>query len=515
MVNLVDTQRAAGDLQPLRDTHDFIAALPEDDPVAAMCQIAEALRAINAATTLTLEERYDDICLLDAVTVERTRPLLREYLTTSRHTRQRESDLWNSAGNGWRELADAYALCVQHYVADAAAASGFQKLARVSAARAMRALRRQLQWMRLRYAVPGAALWNGLAQLLVYAESEQVDEEVLIYPGEHTTVQREFLKALALAVLTGDNLLPPEQDLATYIVNHYAPHFVLSKTPDAGCTHSFDLKHPQAPLAIDRAVLPEPDLRYFGAGAAVVSLSEILHKLEQHPEVPAELGFDSPVDAAVLTPVLTQIHQDWSGNTPERRHTREKTNARVSVVPGFKAMLDALEQALADPFDFTTRTTEESWIASDISADGFGVLMPAVIGDWVSVGSVVGIEGEAAGEWAVGAVRRVRRLEGGQQHIGVQVLSRNAHAVRVMRESPPGANIRITQRLPVDHAILLTAEAAHQSEIELLVGDPTVYREGNVHVLFGDTALLVKLREVVMAAVDCTCIRCAVLSVET
>jgi len=499
----------------LRDAHDIIAELPPDDAVAAVRQITDALSAINGADALTLEERYDDICLLDAATVERTRLLLREYLNTSRHTKQRESDLWNGAYGCWRELATAYALCVQRYADDTAAAAGFQKLAQISAARAMRALRRQLQWLRIRYVPPVPAIWEGLASLYVYIESEDIEAEMLIYPGESTSIKREFLKTLALGVLTSDNLMPPQQDLATYIVNRYANAFVLSQTPDAGCTHCFDLQHPHAPATIGHDVQPGADVRYFGAGAAIASLEEALRIIEQKQEVPADLGFTKPIELAYLTPVLTQIHLDWAGKTPERRHARETTNARVSVVPGFHEIVDFLDQSVADPFDFTIRGTAESWIARDISPDGFGVVMPAVSGDWVTVGSVLGIEIEAAGEWSVGLVRRVRRIEDGQQHIGVQVLCRYAQAVRVMRESPLSGNVRITQRMPIDRGLLLTADAAHQKEIDVLVSDAALYGAGNVHVLTDDSALLVKLREVLEVTADCTRISFTVLSAES
>ena len=94
MHNWLGTRNATDVMALLRDTHQVIASLPADDAVAAVTQIAEALDAINHADSLTLEERYDDIYLLDAATVERTRLLLREYLTTSR---DRKSTRLNSS----------------------------------------------------------------------------------------------------------------------------------------------------------------------------------------------------------------------------------------------------------------------------------------------------------------------------------------------------------------------------------------------------------------------------------
>ena len=515
MLNWMGTQKTADGMSLLRDPHDVIAALPADDAVAAVVQITEALAAINCTDTLTLEERYDDIYLLDAATVERTRLLLREYLQTSRQTRQREADLWNGAYNCWNELATAYAICAQHYAADPAAAAGFRKPARVAVARSMRALRRQLQWLRLRYAAPVPSIWMGLANLYTYIEPENIDEEMLMYPGDTSTIKREFLKVLLQSSISTENLQPPGQDLATFIVSRYSANFVLSKTADAGCTHCFDLKNPKPPLPLSRAPAADSDLRYFGAGAASDSLCQALCYIEDTAKVPLELGFSYPIDLEFLTPVLTQIHRDWSGKPQARQHERQKSNARITVVPGFAQIIGVLEHAEADPFDFTEKSNAESWLANDMSAGGFGAVIPSVNADWVSVGNVAGIESEVAGEWSVGMVRRVQRIDDGQQQIGMQVLCRNAQAVRIMREDYADTSLRITQRMPLDQGILLTADAANQKDIEVLVADPTRYDEGSVHMTVGDHVLLLHIQDVVEKTDACARVRFTVVGIES
>jgi hypothetical protein len=512
MQNGKDTHESADASPLLRDTHKVIAAVPADDAVAAAKQITAALAAINGNSAPALQQRFDAVSLLDAAAVPRTDALLREYLNTPRHTRQRESELWQGAYHFWGELAAAYALCAQGTVDPGAAGRGNTYL-QVAAARAIRALRRQLQWLRIRYAPAPPQIWESLAALLVLSEAADNAGEIAIYPGTNTTLQREILKMLALAVMTGENLMPPEQHLAAHLVKRYARDFSLSQSPGAGSTHSFDVKHPQAPAPLGAAVLPGADLRYFDAGAAVASLAEVLHALEQKQGVAAHLGFTIPIDPALLTPVLQHIYLDWAGKPLERLQQREKNNARISVLPGFSKIAHEIDRSMGDPFDFTAKAAGESWVASDISADGFGVVMPAVSGDWVSVGSVLGIENEVAGAWSVGIVRRVRRLDAGQMHIGVQVLCRHAQAVRVMREAS-GAGASLTQRIPVDRGILLTADAIHQQQIELLVSDAALYNGNTLHVVTGDGALLVKLHAIREVTADCARVSLTVLGIE-
>ena len=185
------------------------------------------------------------------------------------------------------------------------------------------------------------------------------------------------------------------------------------------------------------------------------------------------------------------------------------------MVPGFKEILDALENMAADPLDFTAKANVESWVANDISAGGFGAVIPSTSGDWVTVGSIAGIESEVVGEWAVGIVRRVQRLDDGQQRIGMQVLSRNALGVRVMREDASPVNMRLTQRMPLDDAILLTQDASAQMDVEALVKDEGRYDEGNVHMLAGRSVLLLQIQEVVEKYASCVRVRFTVLGVET
>jgi cyclic-di-GMP-binding protein len=182
-------------------------------------------------------------------------------------------------------------------------------------------------------------------------------------------------------------------------------------------------------------------------------------------------------------------------------------------VPGFDHTLKVLEQMLADPFDFTHKSEVESWVVNDISADGFGAMLPAISSDWVSVGSVAGIASDVTGEWAVAMVRRARRLGNGngQLEIGMQVLSRNATAVRMMREDMTGVDQRITQRMPIDSAILLTPEAARQKAVEVLVTDATLYGPGNVYMLVGDLVLVVQFREILEENTACARIGFAVV----
>ena len=66
MPNLPDAQEKTVDASWLTGLQDLIAALPADDAVAAVRQIAQALAAMNSIEQLPLTDRYNAVCRLDS-----------------------------------------------------------------------------------------------------------------------------------------------------------------------------------------------------------------------------------------------------------------------------------------------------------------------------------------------------------------------------------------------------------------------------------------------------------------
>jgi hypothetical protein len=503
MLKWMGGRRATGAALKVSRACDVVAALPSGNAVAAVNAITEALEAIKNANALALNERFDEIQQLDIAAVVHTRTLLREYLNTSRQKKLRESELWNSAHGCWSELASAYADCVQRYAVGTNGALTFRLKVPVALARALRALRRQLQWTRIRYSVPSVQLWSDLAGLYTFLPASAVAEPLLIYPGENTSIKLEFLKVLMQSALSCEILQPPGQDLATQVVGHFASLFVLSKKPDTGCTHWFDFSNPQAPVRNNRTPLPDADVCYFGAGPAVEALKQALAHLEATRELPPALILEDKVDPAFVKSIFASVHEDWSGKTQSRQHERQKINARITVVPGFKDIVRTLEFVISDSLDFTDQPTAESWVVDDVSESGYGAVIPAVAGDWVEVGSLVGFEGELPQHWRVGMVRRVLRLDGNQQRVGVQLLGRKAALVRIRREDQLHTDMGISQKIPLDFAILLNADIANQSEVEVMVRGGSFTSLDKVYMEVGKQQIVLRPKAVVEKNAAC------------
>ena len=89
------------------------------------------------------------------------------------------------------------------------------------------------------------------------------------------------------------------------------------------------------------------------------------------------------------------------------------------------AALDPGGEALFDPEKI------ESWIVENVSAGGFGALVPQLRGDWLKIGRLLGLQPEGGSNWIIGVVRRFQRDASQQGAVGIQTLGRTAHPARV------------------------------------------------------------------------------------
>jgi hypothetical protein len=88
----------------------------------------------------------------------------------------------------------------------------------------------------------------------------------------------------------------------------------------------------------------------------------------------------------------------------------------LTVANGLKGVMAILGNA--------PLSSAETWVIENVSAGGFGALVPQVKGDWLRVGALVAIQPEGGNNWVVGMVRRVSRTPDQRARVGIQSLSR-------------------------------------------------------------------------------------------
>jgi hypothetical protein len=474
-------QKPEHPLADSRKVQEVIAKLPANDSVQAIGEIAGWIEMLNTADGLKLDSRFENLNLLDGASRQPERRLFADYLATPRQKKAHEHRLWSGAFNFWRLLGEGYHKCLERVESEPGSALTSKASMAIYIGRALRCLRHQLRWNLMRYELPEGRVWTMMARLFESAEEKELmDESISVYPGSSGTssVRQEFMKGMILAASSTDSLQPPGQDLAVRIVSYFSGMFVVSKEA-AGCTHWIDLAEPRAPVRVLRNPPAVPTIRYIGAGPALRELEQLRAHISYTRSLPADLNLGEESDHEVVLDLLQHLEQDWAGKTQARRHERKKTAARVTVVPGFKEIVSALEFAINDSLDFTHQKSAESWIVQDMSAGGYGAVIPAVAGDWVEVGSVVGVEGESFREWRVGLIRRVTRNEQQQQHVGVQLLTQ---AATLLRLRPPGSPAPGKSTA----GVLLTPQIEGQKEVEILTPRGHCARRDGIETELGD-----------------------------
>lgn len=447
-----------------RKARDVIANLGGHDSAQDLAAVTAAIEAVTSHGDLGLQDRFDEIQLLDSAGQPRLYELIKGYLATPRHKKSRESELWESAYGYLRELYQAYLLCIQRYEVDPGGSTRFRLSLPTAVTRALRALRLQLKWALLRYTAPDQRIWTEMAELYSFAVSNGIAEEAVpFYPGRKISIREEFVKGLMIAASSSDSLRPAELDLATRLVDYYSGFFVIAGKPFEGCTHWFDMNDPCPPVRTSRAPPENAAVQYFGAGAALAELNAAHAEMAYTGSMPQAFRFYEKQDDQILLSALKHLALDWAGKTQARQDERRKITSRLTIVPGLPDIIRALTFAVNDSLDFTDQPAAESWVAEDASAGGYGAVIPAVAGDWVEVGSLIGIEGASILDWRIGVIRRVNLLEGNQQRVGVQLLGSGAALVTLrQQESRPGTK-------SAEPAVLITLEPETQDNVEVLV----------------------------------------------
>lgn len=457
-------------LADARQARDLVSTLQPGDPATALRQITEWLASLNQTEGVKTSRRFETVDLLDGAANVPQVKLSQDYLSTPRQQKYHENRLWNAAYGYWKELGDAYNMCLREYESGSSGTTAIRRSLPVIVARTLRALTLQLKWGLLRYGPVERRIWSEISRLYLLAEQAgMADSGIAIYPDEHelTTPQREFLKALVLAASSPDGLLPMRLDIAERAVAHFAGAFRLSTRPE-GCTHCFDLAHSKPPVRLLKGPNPSDTQRFFAAGEGLAELGRLTDRISQSGVIPAEVNLGGSHEKELVTGVLNYLAHTWSDRPQTRGTERRQTAGQITVVPGLKEMLGTFEPHLDDDLDFTCLASAEKWIVDNVSDYSYGAIIPARKGSWIRIGALIGVKNETSEYWTIGIIRRIACDEYQQRRVGIQLLARTAIPIKIAR-IPETTSLNFTDHEPQQGAVLLIGHPDHQEEIGVVL----------------------------------------------
>jgi len=416
---------------PLADPKEakrIFDALPADDAAKALEELEHWLDSVSDAEDLKPDRRLALLFLVDEAGQPRVRRLVRDYLAAARPSRFQENRLWHRIHEYHRHAADAYAKLLSGVSQDARGEASIKAQAGLLFGRALRHVAQRLKWIQFRYGPTDMAVWGQLN--LLYAQAERAghaEVSCIMYAGEtgESSPRREFLKAELFGASSPDGLLPPEVDFAERLIAEFVGGITLAAAPAPQLTYWTDISQAMGPLRVVRQPAAAPGLRCFGAAQALAQLQAQIERVRANRQLPAEPLYASLRDADMALDVMHHLALYWSPEPPERKSQRHSVKSRLTVTYGLAGVTTALGGGSSLDFD---ASANENWIVENVSAGGFGAVVPQIKGDWLKVGALLAMQPEGGSNWLVGIVRRVSKTGTQQARVGIQTLSRAPQA---------------------------------------------------------------------------------------
>lgn len=424
MIRLFGGGRADHPLADPKEAKRIFDSLPTDDAVKALEELEHWLDSVSDAEGIKPDQRLTLLFQLDEAGQPRARRLVRDYLAAARPSRFQENRLWHRIHEYHRHAADAYGKLLSAISQDPKGAASIKVHSGLLFARALRHVGQRLKWIQFRYGPTDMAVWGQLN--LLYAQAERAghaETACVVYAGEtgESSPRREFLKAELFGASSPDGLLPPEVDFAERLIAEFVGGIALAQAPAPQLTYWTDIGQAMGPLRIVRAPDPSPGLRCFGAAQALSLLQAQIERVQSNRQLPSDPLYASLRDPETALEVMRHLALYWSPEPPERKSQRHNVKSRLTVTHGLAGVTTALGGGSSLDFD---ASTNESWIVENVSAGGFGAVVPQIKGDWLRVGALLAMQPEGGTNWLVGIVRRVSKTGTQQARVGIQTLSR-------------------------------------------------------------------------------------------
>ena len=465
MLKLFGAGAPAHPMRNPKEARRILEALPAGD-VAALGELAHWQESVSAAEGFKAAERIPLVLSIDEAAQPRLRKLAREYFGAARPSRFQENRLWTQLHEYWKQAGLACGRAIDHAVQ--APKTLDAKTLPLVAARALRSLAQQIKWQHMRYGPIDPAVWGILNNVYALCEARGIAEtQLTLYMGAaqgaspQTSPRLEFLKAVMFSASSPDCLLAPKVELAERLIGDLAASFTLASAPAAGLLYWIDITRPMPPLRLVKPPPPAAGLRCFGPGNALTALHAHIQRIETTQQVPASLA--PTQDPEMALEVLRHLATVWSPEAPERKHARHNVKSRLSIAHGFEGLVEALGGAGSLDFD---QKSAENWVVENVSAGGFGAVVPQIKSDWLRVGALLAMQPDGGANWIVGAVRRMNRISSQEARVGIQTLSR----------APRLAQFRI-RGMGEQTGVLLPAAVLGSGEVSIALR-PGVYPPG-------------------------------------
>ncbi len=462
------------------------AALASRTGTDLLAEFGSRLDAVHSQMDMKLADQFEIVDLADRGARVLVSELESQYFSDSDTT---ESDdqarIWGAISLYSAQLEAAYThLCRQFQTYSLGWAEVGEKIPLVIA-RAARATSMRLKWQLMRYLPVEMEIWQTLAQLWTFVEDKGLTGARVAVYDDKSTLPREFLKPMMLAVSAADSLPALEVEIACRIIDHLSDRFELQRHPAKSCNFFFDIDRWTVPERYTAASAVRSGSRFFGAGKVIKDLDQLTARLAEGDIGPREMNLDGIGDMAAVVHVLEHLGRHWWERRPERRAERRRSVSQIGVAYGFE---EVMKRFSTDDIADQLRAPAETWAVENESDGGYGAVLPIGTAAWLQVGKVLALRPTDSRVWSVGIVRRLAAHGGGQRHVGIELLARGARLVTLTQR---------TDRRQGWKALLLPSNSGggmSQGEVSLLLPASSFSSEATVELEVYNTRYVLEPR---------------------
>jgi hypothetical protein len=461
-------RRSQAPLSDARSAQRWLATLPFNDPLVVQREVLHALKALAERNARRTPSVLAAVFRVDAQTTNLVRTLLTQYTEIANRSSKLESQLWQAVFDLTQGFLACYAAFGREII-DHGHHSRWQALLPELIAREVVHLGRDAK-IRLYRCEPWIpAKWAELHALFTRACSLQFERQpLLLAPGAgSTTIEREFLAVLLLQQADPGNLTPRQIEWVATRLDEWCRPLRFTLEPQTAATFYVDLAS-SAGLKRRSVGALEGRVLFVDARPLHALLLQNRAELEQALKGEARSEKTAPQREQLDLFITLCARIDPEFKALARRGERIPARGSVDAIAGFNNISGFLAdermraadlnsgRSFANTMDLATfgRTRIEPdmrddivrrrlaafaapggpWEMKDMSVSGFRLLAPTSVANEVTLSMLVAVHRRGENSWALGIVRRMRRLSADNAEIGLQLIANTLTAANLIEQ---------------------------------------------------------------------------------
>jgi hypothetical protein len=447
----------------------WLASFPGNDPLAMHAEVLAELGRITDREAKRSPQRLEAVYWVDSHTHELRKTLTAQYIEHANRSSKIEHQLWSALF----DLTQGFLLAYQAFsreVSDHAQSNKWQALLPELVCRQVIHLGLDAKIRLYRYEQWIPAKWAELHGLFTLACSRQIERAQLTLDtdGGATTIEHEFLMALALQLMNSGNLTARHLEWVATQLEEWCAPLRLSLEPSSVTSFYVDLgareglkRRTPAPLE-GRVLFLDTRPLHAVLMQNVVMLEQKIRGQPLSDRTPKRTE-----QMNLLNKLAAQVDPEFKPFA--RRGERTAAVGTVDAIVGFPKIAGYLREEERDPIQhidagksfggtmelavFGRMRNEDDrrvelskrrlavyqmpggpWEVKDISQTGFRLVAPMSVANAVTLGTLAAIRPHGQTPWTLGIVRRMRRLTTDRAEIGLQVIANTLAGVDLVEQ---------------------------------------------------------------------------------